>query len=104
MILAATFLIPALIGILTGLRGFRDRPRTAGEFAWGGMWAILFGIVFVFGWHVVWLGAASVAAGTSDGLMVGAVFNTSVSAIIWFPCLMISYTFNAQRGLHDDAK
>ncbi|MEM1237759.1 MAG: hypothetical protein AAGI10_12365 [Pseudomonadota bacterium] len=102
MILAATFIIPAIIAIAAGLRGYRDRPRTAGEFAWGALWALLFGTVFVFAWHVAWLGAVSVAAGVGTGLVGGVVFNTAVSAVIWFPCLMISYTFNAQRGLHDD--
>ena len=102
MILAATFIIPAIIAIATGLRGYRDRPRTAGEFAWGAMWALLFGTVFVFAWHVLWLGAVSISSGAAGGLVGGVVFNTVVSAVIWFPCLMISYTFNAQRGLNDD--
>ncbi|MEL7300950.1 MAG: hypothetical protein AAFM92_11255 [Pseudomonadota bacterium] len=102
MILVATFILPAVIAILVGLRGFRDRPRTAGEFAMGAVWAFLFGLAAVLGWHVVWLGAASIAAGAGSGLAGGVAFNTAVSAIIWFPCLMISYTFNAQRGLLDD--
>lgn len=102
MILAATFIIPAIIGILTGLRGFRDKPRTGGEFAWGALWAILFGTLFVFAWHVVWLAAVSMAAGVGEGLVAGVVFNTLVSALIWFPCLMISYVFNAQRGIYGD--
>ncbi|MEO0486280.1 MAG: hypothetical protein AAF092_10250 [Pseudomonadota bacterium] len=101
MVLTLTFIVPAVIAVLTGLRGFRDRPHSGGEYAWGAMWAILFGTMFVFGWHVVWLGAASIAAGAAEGLFGGALFQTVVSGIIWFPCLMISYTFNAQRGLHD---
>ncbi|MEM6727913.1 MAG: hypothetical protein AAF618_05395 [Pseudomonadota bacterium] len=102
MILFATFLVPAVLAVLTGLRGYRDRPRTAGEYAWGALWALLFGSAFIFGWHVVWLAAVSMAAGVGEGLVAGAVFNFAVSAIIWFPCLMISYTFNAQRGLGHD--
>lgn len=99
--LLLTFIVPALIAILTGLRGYRDKPRTGTEFAFGALWTVLFGMVFVFGWHVVWLAAASMAAGVSEGLVLGAVFNTGVSGVIWFPCLMISYVFNAQRGLRD---
>ncbi|MEM6277146.1 MAG: hypothetical protein AAF714_09355 [Pseudomonadota bacterium] len=102
MILASTFIIPALIAILTGLRGFKDKPRTGGEFAMGALWAFLFGSVLVFAWHIAWLAAVSMAAGAGDGLVGGAVFNLAVSFVIWFPCLMISYTFNAQRGLADD--
>ncbi|MEL6915187.1 MAG: hypothetical protein AAFP13_11880 [Pseudomonadota bacterium] len=102
MILTATFLAPAVIAILVGLRGFRDRPRTAGEFAMGALWAFLFGAAWVVAWHVVWLGAAAIATGAGAGLAGGVAFNTAVSALLWFPCLMISYTFNAQRGLHDD--
>ncbi|MEO0675945.1 MAG: hypothetical protein AAFR53_05145 [Pseudomonadota bacterium] len=102
MILAATFLVPAVIAVLTGLRGYRDRPRTAGEFAMGALWTFLFGVLFVFAWHVAWLGAVSIAAGAASGLVGGVTFNTVVSAVIWFPCLMISYTFNAQRGLLND--
>ncbi|MEM1235286.1 MAG: hypothetical protein AAGH70_14285 [Pseudomonadota bacterium] len=102
MILTATFILPAIIAIFAGFRGYRDRPRTGGEFAMGALWAVLFGTVLVFAWHVAWLGAVSMAAGAGDGLVGGAVFNLAVSFVIWFPCLMISYTFNAQRGLAND--
>mgnify|MGYP001792447163 CR=1 FL=1 len=102
MILAATFIVPALIGIFIGLRGAKDKPRTGSEFAMGALWAILFGTAFIFAWHLVWLAAASMAAGATSGLAAGVIFNTLVSGAIWFPCLMISYTFNAQRRLHDD--
>ena len=102
MILLATFIIPAIIAIATGLRGYKARPRTAGEFFWNAMWALLFGAAFIFAWHLAWFGAVSMAAGAGDGLVAGVIFNTGVSALIWFPCLMISYTFNAQRGLNDD--
>jgi len=66
------------------------------------MWAVLFGLVYIFAWHVAWLGAVSMAAGVGEGLVAGTVFNTLVSGLIWFPCLMISYVFNAQRGLYAD--
>ncbi|MEM1373245.1 MAG: hypothetical protein AAGF78_02555 [Pseudomonadota bacterium] len=102
MILVATFIIPAVIAILTGLRGYRDKPRTGGEFGLGALWAMLFGSLFVFAWHVVWLAAVSMSAGVGEGLVGGAVFNLAVSFVIWFPCLMISYVFNAQRGLRAD--
>ena len=102
MILAATFIVPAIIAIVTGLRGYRDKPRTGKDFAIGALWTILFGSVLVFAWHVAWLGAVSMAAGAGEGLVGGAVFNLAVSFVIWFPCLMISYVFNAQRGLARD--
>ncbi|MEM6478613.1 MAG: hypothetical protein AAF841_09125 [Pseudomonadota bacterium] len=102
MILAATFIIPGLIAIGWGVRGYRDRPRTTAEYALGAMWSFLFATAFIFAWHALWLGAAAMATGLAQGLLIGTVFNSAVSAVIWFPLLMISYTFNAQRGRRDD--
>ncbi|MGR3433720.1 MAG: hypothetical protein ACU0CO_02335 [Shimia sp.] len=90
---------PAVIAILVGFRGRRDRPETPAAFGIGAFWAILFGALFVFAWHVAWLGAAAVASGAAEGLVGGAVFSTLASGVIWFPLLMISYVANAQRGL-----
>ncbi|MGR3468046.1 MAG: restriction endonuclease [Shimia sp.] len=97
--LLLTFLVPAAIALVTGLRGYRDRPRTLAETGWGLLWAILFATAFVFAWHVAWLAAAGGVLGSTDGLVGGAVLLTLRSGAIWFPLLVISYVFNAQRGL-----
>ncbi len=102
MALTFTFIIPGLIALLTGVRGYRDKPRTSKDFAIGAFWTMLFGLVYVFAWHVIWLGAASVSTGTAEGLVGGAAFQTAVSFVVWFPLLMISYVFNAQRGIGHD--
>ena len=101
MILFMTVGVPTVIALLTGLRGYRDKPETPGAYAIGALWTLLFGAAFVFAWHVAWLGAASLSLGAAQGLVGGAIFNTALSAAVWLPALMISYTFSAQRARND---
>ncbi|MEL6608081.1 MAG: hypothetical protein AAFO93_04125 [Pseudomonadota bacterium] len=93
-----TFGVPVLIAALMGARARRDNPTVLREFGLGLLWAVLFGTIYVFAWHVVWLAALSQAAGATDGLVGGALLQTSVSAPLWFPILVIVYVYFAQRA------
>ncbi|MCY4179801.1 MAG: hypothetical protein OXC60_09845 [Litoreibacter sp.] len=94
---AAVWLIPALWGAVSGYwRGGRPALNVT-DFAKDIGIAALTAAVPIYMFHMVWAGAFMNVTGGYNALGSWASYWTALTALIWFPLMVIAYIIRATR-------
>lgn len=96
-LLIISWLGPVAIALWLGLWQARRPAMTPAEFCKDVGTALAFAAALIFMLHMVWLGAAMLAAEGVRELGRQALGWTALTATLWVPALVISYIIRAMR-------
>ena len=93
-----SWIIPALIGIASGYLQARAPATTPADFGKDFVYMLMMAAPVIFIFHMLWLASVMMADGGVTSLGRWAWYWSWLTALIWVPCMVISYIIRAMRA------